>query len=262
MCRAGKRACALTIKKAQYPGHWAFQAEVPYCLRLAGCRKRPGGLRVQSSLSRRGSRCSRCFGSGCFRGFLRSRLFRGFLRSGFFRYFLGCSLFRWCFFGSSFFRWCFFGGSFFRWCFFSRRFFSGSFFGRSLFSYYFFRWCFFSRRFFSRRFFSSSFFRRGLLRRYFFRWCFRWCSFFSRRFFRSCHSFLLDHVAKSTSRLEYAKRFTALGHRITGPSAANTGAKPNARSVALSLVIAILEIIFVVVLSRFFDQSQDRAPPD
>ena len=170
------------IKKARHQRCWAFQAEVPYCLRLAGCWKRPGGLRVQSRLSRRGSRCSGCFGSGFFRGFLRSGFFRGFLRSGFFRYFFGCGFLRWCFFGSGFFSRCFFSSYFFRWRFFRRRFFGSSFFSWCFFSGYFFRWRFFSRCFFGRRFFSGYFFCRGF---------FRWCSFFSRRFFRSCHSFLL-----------------------------------------------------------------------
>ena len=185
--------------------------QVPYWLRLAGCRKRPGSLRVQSCLSRRGSRSSRSFGSGFFRGFLRSGLFRcflgcwlfgsGFLRSSFLRwrflrYFFRRRLFRCCFFSSRLFRRYFFGRGFFRW----------RFFRRSFFSCYFFRWRFFGRGFFrcyffSRRFFSRYFFRRGFLR----------SSFFSRSFFRSCHSFLLDHIAKITSRLGVREAIHGVG---------------------------------------------------
>ena len=190
-----------------------LQAEIPYCLRLAGCWKRPGSLRVQSCLSRRSSRCSGCFGSRFFRGFLRSGLFRcflggrllrsGFLRRWFLRYLFG-GLFGSRLFRSSFLRCWFFRRYFLRRGFFRWRFFRSWLFGR-----YFFRW-----RFFGRSFFSCCFFRRGFFRRYFFRRSFLRSSFFSRSFFRSCHSFLLDHVAKSTSRLEYVKRFTALGLRI------------------------------------------------
>jgi hypothetical protein len=55
--------------------------------------------------------------------------------------------------------------------------------------------------------------------------------------------------------LEYVKRFTALGQQISGPSAANTGAKPNAHSPVLSLVIAILEIIIFVCLASINPRS-------
>jgi hypothetical protein len=168
-CIRSLAAQTSTIKKARHQGCWAFQAEVPYCLRLAGCWKRPGSLRVQSRLSRR---CSGCFGSGFFRSFLGSGFLRGFLGSGFLRYFFGCGFLSRCFFGCSFFSWCFFSSYFFRRYFFSRCLFSWC-----LFSHY-----FFSRCFFSGYFFSSYFFCRGFL---------RWCSFFSRSFFRSCHSFLL-----------------------------------------------------------------------
>lgn len=190
-----------------------LQAEIPYCLRLAGCWKRPGSLRVQSCLSRRGSRYSRCFGS------FGSRFFRGFLRSGLFRCFLGGRLFRSGFLGRWFLRYLFRGllGCWLFSCGFLRRWLLGRyllgcwlfrwrFFRSWLLGRYFFRWSFFSRSFF-----RCCFFRRSLLSRYFFSRGFLWSSFFSRSFFRSCHSFLLDHVAKSTSRLEYVKRFTALG---------------------------------------------------
>ncbi len=231
-----------------------LQAQNFYRLWLAGCRKRPGGLRVQSGLSRWcGHRHSgRCFGSGFLRGFLRSGLFRcflgrrlflrcRFLRSSLFRYLLGRRLFL----RSGFFRSRLFGRYFFRWSLFR-----SSFLGSWLFSRYFFCWCFFGGHFLGWSLLCRYFFSRRLL-----------CSFFSCWFFRSCHSFLLDHIAKSTSRLEYAKRFTALGTRITGPSAANTGAKPNAHSAVLSLVIAVRKII-VLHSPEYAGQSHDRAPPD
>ncbi len=237
-----------------------LQAERPDCLRLAGCWKRPGSLRIQSRLSRRGD----CYNGGS------SGLLRGFLRSGFFRSFFGGRLFRSGFLRCSFFCYLFggwlFNGRFFRRWLLGRYFFSCDFFSRCFFCDYFFRrWLlgryFFSRRLFGGYFFSGDFFGRCFFRDYFFRWCFfgRYffsrrflgCSFFSRRFFRSCHHFLLDHVAKSTSRLEYAKRFAALGLRITGPSAANTGAKTSAYSSVASLANAILEIIIVVTVSDF-----------
>ncbi len=204
----------------------------PCFLRLAGRGKRPGSLWIQRSLRCGSSRGSGCFGSGCFRGFLCSRLFRSFLGSRFFRYFLRSGFLCWCFLSSSFFGRGFFGDDFLCWCFFRRGFLRRYFFGR----------CFFRRRFF-----SDYFFCRGFLRRYFFCRCFLWSSFFCRRFFRSCHSFLLDHVAKSTSRLEYAKRFAALGQRKTGPSAANTGAKTNAHSSVVLLGLAILEIMLFLL---------------
>ena len=221
----------------------------PCFLGLTGRRKRPGSLWIQRSLRCRSSRGSRCFRSGCFRGFLCSRFFRSFLCSRFFRYFLRSGFLCWCFLGSSFFGRCFFSDDFLCWCFFRRGFL---------------RRYFFCRCFFRRRFFSDYFFRRSFLRRYFFCRCFLWSSFFCRRFFRSCHSFLLDHVAKSTSRWEYAKRFAALGQRKIGPSAANTGAKSNAHSLVALLAFAILEImLFLLVLSLSAShQSQDRAPPD
>jgi hypothetical protein len=205
-----------------------LQAELACCLGLAGCWKRPGSLRVQSRLSRGAGRCSGCFGSGLFRGFLRSGLFRSFFCDRLLgSYFFGSSFFCWCFLGSSFlgrsgafcsyfFRGSLFGSGFLsRSCFLGRSsflswrdflcsyFFRWRFFGRSLFRYDFFRWGFLGRCFFrDRGFFRSSFFR-------------RW-------FFRSCHSFLLDHVAKSTSRLEYEKRFTALGQPDEGRPAPRT----------------------------------------
>ena len=158
-------------------------------LRLAGCWKRPSSFRAQSGLSRRAGRRSRRF---------RSRFFRGFLRSRFFCYlfsgsFLGRSLFSGSFLGRRF-----FSRYLFCWCFFSRYLFC-----RCFFSCYLFCRCFFSCYLFCRCFFSCYLFCR----------CFLWSSFFSRSFFRSCHSFLLDHVAISTSRLEYVKRFMALGSR-------------------------------------------------
>ncbi len=224
-----------------------LEAEVACCLRFAGRWKRPGSLRIQRCLSRRGRRYSGRFRSGLFRGFLGGRLFRYFFGSGFFgrRLFrgglLGRYLFRGGFLCRRLFRCYLLDGGFLCWRLFGRHFlrryfFNRSFLRRRFFRDYFFCWCFFSRRFFCRYFFSGCSFRGG---------------FFSRRFFRSCHSYLLDHVAKSTSRLEHVKRFAALGQRITGPSAANTGAKPDAHSVAPSSVIAILEImLFLLVLSQ------------
>jgi hypothetical protein len=194
-----------------------LQAQNFYRLWLAGCRKRPGSLRVQSGLSRRcGHRHSgRCFGSGFLRGFLRSGLFRcflgcrlflrcRFLRSSLFRYLLCRFLRSRLFLRSDFFGSRLFGRYFFRW-----RLLRSRFFGSGLFSRYFFSWCFFGGHFLGWSLLCRYFFSRRLLS----------CSFFSCWFFRSCHSFLLDHIAKSTSRLEYAKRFTALGIRLSpGPA--------------------------------------------
>ena len=153
-----------------------------YSSGLAGRRKRPGCLRVQSRLSRRGRSC-RCssrgwFGSGCFRGFLRSRLF-------------GC-LFSCGLFGRWFLRY-------------------GSLLGSSLLRRGGLLGCSFLRSSFLRR---CSLLRRGLLHSSFFRWCgllcgssllrrcsslLRRCGLLSGRFFRSCHFYLLDQVTKSTS---------------------------------------------------------------
>ncbi len=156
---------------------------------FAGRRERPCSLRVQSSLSSRGSRSRRCLGSGCFRGFLRSRLF-------------GCFLDGWLF-GCRFLRDYSFLGS----CLFSRRLLcrrllSGWFLCRWLLC----RYSFFSRRLFSRRLFGWSLFSCYLFRSYFLSWrsflgrcffsggLFSWCSFlhgsglFCDRFFCSCHS--------------------------------------------------------------------------
>ena len=147
---------------------------------LAGCWKRPGCLRVQSRLSRRGRSC-RCssrgwFGSGCFRGFLRSRLF-------------GC-LFSCGLFGRWFLR---YGGLL-----------GSSLLGRSSLlcssllrrSSSLLRWCGLLSR---SSLLCSSLLRRSrsLLRR-----CsslLHGCGLLSGRFFRSCHYFLLDQVTKSTS---------------------------------------------------------------
>ena len=168
------------------------------CLRLAGRRKRPCRLRVQSCLSRRGSRRQGCFGSGCFRGFLRSGFFCCFLGGRFFRRgFLGGRLLRWRLFRCCLLRRSFPGYGFFRRSFFRRRFF-----GRSLL-----RYSLLGGRFFRHYFFGRSFLRSGLLgrrffRRYFFSRSFlRRCGLFCGRFFRSCHHFLLDQIAKSTSCL-------------------------------------------------------------
>ena len=196
-----------------------LQAQSYFCLRLAGCWKRPSCLRAQSGLSCGSRRCRRRFGSGFLRGFLCSRLLRCFLCcrlfgrnffcSSFLRYLLGGRLFRGSsFFGRSLFGCYFLCCYFFRWSLFRRRLLCRSFFGRGFFGRYFFSWCFL----------GSHFFGGSLLCRYFFSRRFLRCSFFSCWFFRSCHSFLLDHIAKSTSRLEYAKRFTALGLRMPGPA--------------------------------------------
>ena len=171
-------------------------------LRLAGCRKRPSRLRVQSGLSCRGCGRSgrrRCGGSGCFRGFLRSRLLGCFLGGWLFgsRFLGGSGLF--C---RRFFRGCFLGGSSFLRCY--------------LFRCYLFRWSLFRCCFFSR----GRLLRRRFLRRYFFGWrsffswrsFLRWCGLFCGRFFCSCHHFLLDQITKSTSCvLECTKRFMPLG---------------------------------------------------
>jgi len=196
-------------------GSWA---ELPYCSGLAGRGKRPSGLRVQSGLSRRGSRGSGCFGGRLFgslfrSGLLRSRLFRSRL----FRYFLGSGLFR------SRLSSGFLGGSLFRYCFFDCGLLGCSFLGRSL---------------FGRGLLHSSFFGRGLLGcgllsgRLLSSDLLRCSSFFSCGFFCSCHSFLLDHIAKSTSRKETVKRSTGLGCR-SWPSAANT-VRPSCASWARS----------------------------
>ncbi len=201
-------------------GSWA---ELPYCSGLAGRGKRPSGLRVQSGLSRRGSRGSGCFGGRLFgslfrSGLLRSRLFRSRL----FRYFLGSGLFR-CRLSSSLFR---------------SRLSSNSFLGRSFFRYCFFDCGFLSRSLFGRGLLHSSFFGRSLLGcgllsgRLLSSDLLRCSSFFSCGFFCSCHSFLLDHIAKSTSRKETVKRSTGLGCR-SWPSAANT-VRPSCTSWARS----------------------------
>ena len=190
-------------------GSWA---ELPYCSGLAGRGKRPSGLRVQSGLSRRGSRGSGCFGGRLFgslfrSGLLRSRLFRGRL----FRYFLGSGLFGSRLSSSLF---CsrlsssgFLGRSLLRYGLFGSRLSSSGFLGRSLFGRGLLHSSFFGRSLFGGRLLSSD-----LLR------C---SSFFCCGFFCSCHSFLLDHIAKSTSRKETVKRSTGLGCR-SWPSAANT----------------------------------------
>ena len=189
---------------------------------LAGRRKRPCRLRAQSGLSSRGSRSRRCLGSGCFRGFLRSRLLGCFLGC----WLLGSRLLRY----SSFLCRGFLGGYFLRsdllgW----RRFLRSSLLRRcgllrsDLLCRYFFRWC--------RLLGRSSFLGSNLLRCYLLRWCrllgrrsflscyfLRWCRFlcgsglFCGRFFCSCHYFLLDQFTKSTScKLESMKRSMVLG---------------------------------------------------
>ncbi|MEY3871118.1 MAG: hypothetical protein RLZZ296_113, partial [Pseudomonadota bacterium] len=132
------------------------------------------------------------------------------------------------FFSNNFFGWCFFRCYFFDRYFFRWRFFRHDFFSRCFFRRYFFSWRFFRHDFFSRCFFRCYFFSGGFLGRCFFSdRCFFWCSFFRCYFFRSCHSFLLDHVAKSTSRLEYVKRFTALGQpENRGPAPRTREQKP------------------------------------
>ncbi len=158
-------------------------------LRLAGRRKRPGGLRVQRCLSR-----GRYRNRGCFR----SGFFRCFLRSGFFRCFLGCRFFRGRFSGGCFFlrrrllrRGLFLGRSFLGRYLFGRGLLrcglpGRSFLGRYLFGRGLLRCGLPGRSFLGRCLFSRSLLRRGLL-----------CG----RFFRSCHHLLLDQIAKSTSCL-------------------------------------------------------------
>ncbi len=202
-------------------GSWA---ELPYCSGLAGRGKRPSCLRVQSGLSRRGGRGSGCFGGRLFgslfrSGLLGSRLFRSRL----FRYLLGSSLFR-------------------------GRLSSSGFLGRSLLRYGLLRYGLFCSRLSSSGFLGRSLFGRGLLHSSFFGRGLLGCgllsgrllssdllrcsSFFSCGLFCSCHSFLLDHIAKSTSRKETVKRSTGLGCR-SWPSAANT-VKPSCTSRARS----------------------------
>jgi hypothetical protein len=173
---------------------------------LAGRRKRPSSLRVQSRLSHRSSRSRGCFHSGCFRGFLRRRL-------------LGCRLFRRLFLSRllgylfrRFFLSC---------CFFFRRLFLGYFLSRLFLSRCFFRRSFLGCYFLSGPFLSCCFFRRSFLGCYFLSRRFFRCCFFSRsflcglfcgRFFCSCHHFLLDQVTKSTPcQLVCMKRFMMLG---------------------------------------------------
>ena len=201
-------------------GSWA---ELPYCSGLAGRGKRPSGLRVQSGLSRRGSRGSGCFGGRLFgslfrSGLFRSRLFRGRL----FRYFLGSGLFgsrlSSGLFGSRLSSSGFLGRSLLRYGLFGSRLSSSGFLGRSLFGRGLLHSSFFGRSLFGGRLLSSD-----LLR------C---SSFFCCGLFCSCHSFLLDHIAKSTSRKETVKRSTGLGCR-SWPSAANT-VRPSCTSWARS----------------------------
>ena len=169
---------------------------------LAGCWKRPGCLRVQSRLSRRGRSCRGSsrggLGSGCFRGFLRSRLFGCLFSCGLFgRWFLryggllGSSLLG----RSSFLRSSLLGRS---------SLLCSSLLGRSSLlcssllrrSSSLLRWCGLLSR---SSLLCSSLLRRSrsLLRR-----CsslLHGCGLLSGRFFRSCHYFLLDQVTKSTS---------------------------------------------------------------
>ena len=178
-------------------------------LRLAGRRKRPRRLRVQSRLSRWRSRRRGCFGSGCF---------RGFLRSGFFCCFLGGRSFRRGFFGGRFLRWrlfrcCLLRRSFLGYGFFRRSFLGCRFFGRSLLRCSLLGWRLFRHYFFGRSLLRCSLLGRSFFRRYFFSRSFlRRCGLFCGRFFRSCHHFLLDQIAKSTScLLVCTKRSMVLG---------------------------------------------------
>src|SRR3990167_16806 len=151
---------------------------------LAGRGERPGSLRVELRLRRRSSRGRRLLGRlsffcwGCL--LRRGRLFssslfrRGLLRSGFLRRrFLGSSLLRRRLLGSGFLR---------------RGLLGDDLLGRNLLLG------------------RSGFLRRGLLgddllrrNRFFGRSGLFRRGFLSRGFFRSCHCFLLDQVAKSTS---------------------------------------------------------------
>ncbi len=189
---------------------------------LAGRGERPGSLRIQLGLRCRcrwgcrllGRLSFFCWGCLLHSGLLRSRFFRSRL--------FGCRLFGRSFFGS----WLL-SSDFLLRCWLLRcsllhsRLFSSDFLLRywllrcsllhsRLFNSDFLLRCWFLRcrlfrrsllhsRLFSGRFFSGRFFRSGL---------------FGRSFFRSCHCFLLDQVAKSTSTGHFPeKRFRVLGSR-------------------------------------------------
>ncbi len=163
---------------------------------LGGRWKRPGSLRGQLRLSRRGSRGSRLFSRQCF--------------------FCWCRFLHDSFFGSRLFGcWLFSGGFFGRNRFFGCWLFGSRFFGGGLLSC----WLFGRNRFFHDCFFGSGFFSGGLLSCWLFgRNNFLHSCFFRSRFllgrsglFRSCHFLLLDQVAKSTSSSKgLVKRFSAL----------------------------------------------------
>ena len=256
--RATRRTARTRLaQKSPMPFDIGLQARKLECLRLAGSRERPGGLRTQGGLGRRCLGSGRCLRSGFLRGFLCSRLLCCFLRGCFFR----SRLFRSGFFGYLFCGWLF-GSSFLGWglfgrnllcCYFFRRgLFGNSFFGRGFFGRYFFCWCFLGCHFFGGSFFGRYFFSRRLLR----------CSFFCCWFFRSCHSFLLDHIAKSTSRLEYAKRFTALGLWIPGPAPRTQEQSPSRALWRCRWSLQFGKSLFRVFSVKLCHQSQERAPPD
>jgi hypothetical protein len=184
---------------------------------LGGRWKRPGSLRGQLRLSRRGSRGSRLFSRQCFfcwcrflhDSFLGGRLFGCWLFSG---GLLSCNrFFHHCFFGS----WFLGGGLLSCNRFFHHCFFGSWFLGGRLFSC----WLLGRNRFFHHCFFSSRLFSGGLLgcwllsRNNLLHDCFFSSGFLLGRggLFRSCHFVLLDQVAKSTSSSKgLVKRFSAL----------------------------------------------------